>query len=96
MPRNGPAPPGPKPDPFTTPRSLIAVRPPMSRQPSTSSAIASIGFQGTLEIEFRDGDGPVYRYFDVPWRVFDGLRSAESQGRYLHEHIRGKYRFEKV
>ena len=36
----------------------------------------------------------VYRYFDVPYSVFDELMSAESKGAYFNEHVRDMYAYE--
>jgi len=55
----------------------------------------SVGYDAgerVLEIEFPNGD--VYRYFDVPESVYDGLMDAESHGTYFHRNIRGRgYRY---
>jgi uncharacterized protein YuzE len=47
-----------------------------------------------LEVAFhRTG---VYRYYDVPLHVFEGLRDAESKGRYMLSHIIDMYPWEKT
>lgn len=69
----------------------------MDRQPVVSSNIKSIGYDHisrTLEIEFRDGG--LYKYFEVPEIVFDGLMSASSHGSYFHRYIKDKYRWAKI
>jgi len=69
----------------------------MSRRPVESSNIASVGYEAssaTLEIEFRSGG--IYRYFDVPEWVYRELMEAPPHGKYLHTHIRDKYRYMKV
>lgn len=69
----------------------------MDRIPVDSSNIASIGYDAedkTLEVEFNDG--PIYRYYDVPSSVHEGLMSASSHGSYLHEHVKGVYRYEQI
>lgn len=48
----------------------------------------------TLEIQFKDGS--VYQYFDVPETVFNELLAAESKGKFLHQQIKGFYRYAKV
>ncbi len=66
----------------------------MERTPVVSSNVASVGYDApsqTLEIEFNDG--AIYQYFDVPQAIYDGLRSADSPGRYVHQQIRGVYRY---
>jgi hypothetical protein len=53
-----------------------------------------VGFDddsSTLEIAFHDGS--VYQYFDVPRAVYDMLVQAESPGSFLHQQIRGVYRY---
>jgi len=68
------------------------------RTPVSSSAMRSVGYDAgerVLEIEFPNGD--LYRYFDVPESVYDGLMDAESRGTYCHRNIRGRgYRYERV
>ncbi len=69
----------------------------MERIPVKSSNISSIGYDedsNTLEIEFHNG--AVYQYFDVPFSVYDDLMGADSQGIYLAQNIKGKYRFVRV
>jgi len=48
----------------------------------------------TLEIEFHGGR--VYQYFDVPVQVFEGLRDADSHGKYFNQYIKGHYRYARV
>ena len=69
----------------------------IARAPVESSSLVSIGFARqarVLEIEFRSG--AIYRYLGVPLAVFDGLKKAESKGRYFAQSIRGKYEFQRV
>ena len=69
----------------------------IERAPVESSSLVSIGFARearVLEIEFRSG--AIYRYLGVPLAVFDGLKKAESKGRYFAQSIRGKYEFQRV
>ena len=44
----------------------------------------------TLRIRFADVGW--WRYFDVPAETYKGLISAESHGRYFHEHVRARFR----
>lgn len=65
--------------------------------PVESSNLSKIRYDNesrTLEIEFKGGRR--YQYFDVPERVFDGLRKADSHGSYFHEHIRGSFRYARL
>jgi hypothetical protein len=37
-----------------------------------------------------------YQYFDIPAKISVELGNAESPGAYLHQNIKGKYRYSKV
>ena len=68
----------------------------MDRQPVESSLIRSVGYAPTasiLEVELAES-GRVYRYFDVPYSLFEELMAAESKGAYFNDHIRDMYAFE--
>jgi len=69
----------------------------MNRQPVVSSTVESVGFDddsSTLEIAFVDGS--IYQYFDVPRAVYDMMLQADSPGGFLHQQIRGVYRYARV
>jgi len=61
-----------------------------------SSMISAFGYdeaERILDIAFhRTG---VYRYYDVPRHVFEGLRDASSKGSYIRNHIIDMYPYEK-
>ena len=62
-----------------------------------SSNIEAVGYDedsSTLQVEFKNGG--TYQYFDVPEQFFEGLRDADSVGRYLASVIKGSYRYSKV
>mgnify|MGYP006305094015 CR=1 FL=1 len=60
---------------------------------SMISAYAYDEAEGVLEVAFhRTG---VYRYYDVPLHVYEGLRDAESKGRYMRSSIIDMYPYEK-
>ena len=60
---------------------------------SMISAFAYSEAKGILQVAFhRTG---VYCYFDVPPHIFEGLRDASSQGRYMRSTIIDMYRYEK-
>jgi len=40
--------------------------------------------------------GMVYKYINVPKKIFEMLKAAGSKGRYFNYHIKDKYSFEKV
>ena len=59
----------------------------------SSSLISRIGYDEAdrlLKVWFRDG--PLYCYFDVPEGVFEGLRNADSPGRFYNARVKGAYR----
>jgi len=69
----------------------------MQRTPVKSSNIRSIGYDpqsSILEVEFDSGD--IYQYFDVPEYLHQQFMSASSKGRFLREHIKYSYRYQKV
>jgi hypothetical protein len=69
----------------------------MDRQGVQSSNVASVGYdpeEMVLEVEFVDGD--VYQYDGVPASVYEGLMSAPSVGRYLHQMVKGRYDYSRA
>lgn len=63
----------------------------------TSSYLNTIGYDEhtmTLEIEF--AGGKTFQYLRVPIDKFDGLRAADSKGRYFRKEIKGQYETEEV
>lgn len=71
--------------------------PRMQREPVTSSAIRSIGYEpesATLEIEFYNRR--VYRYFDVPEHMHAELMAASSRGAYYSANIRDQFDYRRV
>ena len=69
----------------------------MSKQPVSSSAVISIGYDRqteTLEIEF--GSGRVYQYYDVPERMHVEIMQAPSKGQFFNTYIKDLYSFSRV
>lgn len=69
----------------------------MHRQPLESSAVVSVGYDRSrrvLEVEV-DG-GAVYQYLAVPARVYFGLLSADSRGRYYNQQIKPNYEYRRL
>lgn len=65
--------------------------------PVDSSNIQSIGYDTdseTLQVEFNGGS--LYQYFDVPEHIYENFLQADSQGVFLHTHIKGQYRYSRV
>lgn len=59
-----------------------------------SSMIISAGYDAasrTLYLKFQSG--AIYRYFDVPQAIFDGLLRAESVGRYANAQILHRFKY---
>ena len=50
---------------------------------------------GSRTLRIRFADGRWWRYFDASAAVYEGLITAESHGRYFHEHIRDRFRYER-
>jgi len=68
----------------------------IQRKPVDSSNIASVGhssFTKTLEVQFHSGS--VYQYFQVPTKVYQEFKSADSLGKYLSKNIKGKFPFDR-
>jgi hypothetical protein len=60
--------------------------------------ILAVGYDSSsriLEIEFRRGPR-VYRYFEVPQFLYQGLLAAQSKGQFFMTRIAGRYRTESV
>jgi hypothetical protein len=69
----------------------------MRREAVESATMKSVGYESKsriLEIEFQSG--VVYQYLDVPKRVHEALRGAESKGQYFNGEIRDEYAFVRV
>lgn len=61
----------------------------MEREPVSSSAIVSLGYDPsseTLEVEFTGGS--VYQYYDVPESVYRDFLAADSKGTFLNVHVK--------
>ncbi len=62
--------------------------------PCTSAALTGYGYDAatkTLAIQFKSGHAP-HLYADVPVEIASGLALSPSKGKYLAEHIRGKFK----
>jgi lysyl-tRNA synthetase class 2 len=74
---------------------MSVIRP--QRAAVTSSSIASLGYaavQRVLDIEFRRG--AVYRFFDVPEKVFSELLDAQSKGLFFNARIKDHFPYERI
>jgi hypothetical protein len=60
-----------------------------------SSNIAKFRMDGsTLSVVFKAGTQ--YLYYDVPEEIYDGMRTAESKGKYFNANVKGQFVSEKV
>lgn len=44
-----------------------------------------------LTVEFNSGSR--YDYYDVPEHIFEGMKDADSKGKYLNANVKGHYRY---
>ena len=62
--------------------------------PVQSSNIISIGHDGTnLYVNYKSG---TYKYENVDKTLYESLLSSESKGKFMNEHIKGKYNYSRV
>jgi KTSC domain len=69
----------------------------MERAAVESSALASVGYDSdakTLEVEFRTRK--LYRYYEVPKRIYEQLMDAPSKGQFFNTRIRNAFRYVRV
>jgi hypothetical protein len=62
-----------------------------------SSVVAHIRYDvstSTLTVVYVSGS--VYKYKDVPEKEYKAMKAAFSKGKYLNEHIKPHYAYEKV
>lgn len=59
-----------------------------------SSNIISIGHDGTnLYVNYKSG---TYKYENVDKSVYESLLTSESKGKFMNEHIKGRYNYTRV
>jgi F0F1-type ATP synthase beta subunit len=62
-----------------------------------SSNLAAVSYNlDTNELDVAFLDGSVYRYYQVPLEVANGLMDAPSHGSYFYWNIRESYSFERI
>lgn len=64
-----------------------------------SSAIKEVGYSSLdhmLAIRFRENDGSVYVYYDVPEELYDNFMCADSLGKFYNSDIKGKYTCDEI
>jgi hypothetical protein len=63
------------------------------REPIPSTALTTAGYSKRLHImEIEFCNGAIYRYLDVPLRVYREFMSADSKAQYYDWNIKGHYR----
>ena len=63
----------------------------------SSSNVAKIRYRNwdrVLEVEFKSGWA--YDYFEVPYEVARAMYMAESKGKFIHDRMRGAFRYNRV
>ncbi|MBW2605012.1 MAG: KTSC domain-containing protein [Deltaproteobacteria bacterium] len=60
-------------------------------QSSTMAGLCYDEASQTLTVEFNSGSR--YNYYDVPQHVYNGMKSAESKGKYFNAEIKSVYRY---
>ncbi len=59
-----------------------------------SDVIHAIGYDPEIQLlEIIFNDGRIYQYRGVPAEVFQGLKQADSKGRYFQENIRDEFQY---
>lgn len=62
-----------------------------------SSNVSKIGYEkssSTLEVEFKNGG--TYHYYDVPEHIWEAFKGANSKGQFIHQNLKGQFRYSKV
>lgn len=59
-----------------------------------SSNVARIGWDNnSLYVDFKNGS---YEYKNVPKRIYNEMLEAESKGKYLNAHVKGRYEYKRL
>lgn len=61
-----------------------------------SSNVSGYGYNkesSVLTVEYKNGVR--YDYLNVPFAVYDALTMAESKGRFINEHVKGEFAYNK-
>jgi len=48
----------------------------------------------TLEVEFHNGS--IYQYYEVSAKIWEDFKNASSKGQFIHQNLKGKYRYARV
>ncbi len=63
----------------------------------SSSNVSKIGYDSDnsiLEVQFLNGS--IYQYFNVPGHIWESFKQADSIGSFLHQNIKGQYRYARI
>ncbi len=62
-----------------------------------SSNVKGMGYKNeteTLQVEYLNGS--TYQFFKVQVETWEALQKADSIGKFLHQHVKFQYEFEKM
>lgn len=60
-----------------------------------SSNIQRIGYSNSnLYIEYKSGS--LYEYKDVPEQLYEGLKNAESKGKFINTQIKNQFNYNRI
>lgn len=79
------------------PNFAVADQLPTIRQ-IESSSVDAIGYDpgsGKLYVRFV-GSGRAYVYYGVPASVYDAFMAADSKGRFVNAHVKGRYEYRRL
>lgn len=63
----------------------------------SSSNVSAVGYDNdTSTLQIRFNDGSLYQYFDVPKPIYVGLLAADSVGKFMHQNVKGAFRYSRV
>lgn len=64
-----------------------------------SSSLAAVGYRlidEMLLVRFKSTPLEVWAYHQVPFELWVSMQNAESKGKFFYEHIKGKFKAEKI
>jgi hypothetical protein len=65
--------------------------------PVESRVVKAAGYRADaqqLYVQFHSGE--IYRYFEFPLQRYEEFLAADSKGRYFSQHIRNRFRYERL
>ena len=61
--------------------------------PQSSNVAGFCYYDSTQVLTVELNSGTRYNYYDVPNHIYEGMKTAESIGKYLNSEIKGHYRY---